>query len=68
VFNCNRSLLLGICLEVVCCDVVCFPVHSVNGKMCRFRFARFSLEHVEYYSVYWVQLNLIHQLIHFYIQ
>jgi len=68
VFNFNRSFLLGICLEVVCCDVVCFPVHSVNGKMFRFRVVPFSLVHVEYHSVYWVQLNLIHQLMHFYIQ
>jgi len=31
VFNYDRSLLLGSCVEVACCDVIYFPLHPVNN-------------------------------------
>jgi hypothetical protein len=32
-FNYDRSLLLGSFVEVVCFDVIYFPLHSVHGKL-----------------------------------
>ena len=29
----DQSVLWSSCVEVVCCDVVCVPLHSANGKL-----------------------------------
>ena len=60
-FHYDRSLLLSSFVEVLCCDVISVPHHSVNGKSFFLRGAPFLwCVCVEYYSMYGAEVYFFH--------